>query len=107
MALVTLAQAKTHLYADWLTTSPADPRDAEVQAVVDRASDIVFTYLKKPVTSPPYWDETSAPYRVQAMTLLMVGHLWEHRGDDMAPNDEAVWQAVARIGVQDQTSGMA
>jgi hypothetical protein len=107
MALVTLAAAKTHIKADWLTTSPADARDAELQEIVDQASDHIFGYLKKPVTSPPYWDETTAPPRVRSMTLLMVGHLWEHRGDDMQDVDEAVWEAIQRLGVRDQTSALA
>lgn len=107
MALVTLAVAKMHIKADWLTTSPADERDAELQEMVEQASDHIAGYLKLPVTSPPYWDETTAPPRVRSMVLLLVGHLWEHRGDDLTTVDEAVWEAIRRLGVRDQTSALA
>jgi hypothetical protein len=47
----------------------------------------------------PTWDATTAPAAVQRATLIMLGHLWEHRGDDMAPDDhdEKVWAVIKNL----------
>ena len=88
MTLVPLEVAKTHLGI----TDPA--RDAEVALKLAHASFLVVRRLD--TRAEPTWDETTAPDDVQAATLSVLAHLWEHRGDDMAPDDhaEAVWNAV-------------
>lgn len=42
------------------------------------------------------WTAATVPMPVQASVLLMLTHLHEHRGEDMAA-DEAVWTAIARL----------
>ena len=42
------------------------------------------------------WTAQTAPLRVRAATLLMLTHLFEHRGDDMKA-DDAVWKAIERL----------
>jgi hypothetical protein len=107
MALVTLAAAHKHIRADWtLAASPVDPRDADLQAKVDQASDIILSYLKI-ATSPPYYDDTTAPKRVQAATLLLVANLWEFRGDDLNSPDEKTWEAIARLLIRDRDPALA
>ena len=56
---------------------------------------IVADYLKGRADSS--WSDTlTTPGPVQAATLLMLGHLHEHRGDDMKADTE-VWEAIARL----------
>jgi len=92
MSLVQLADAKVHLHV----TDPA--RDVEIQGKADHASAVIVDYLKE--QADPAWTADTAPLVVQAAVLLMLGHLWEHRGDDLeAPtgSDAAVWEAIARL----------
>jgi len=42
------------------------------------------------------WVEDTVPWPVHAATLLMLTHLYEHRGDEMA-TDDATWQAIERL----------
>lgn len=93
-ALVTLRQAKDHLRID------ADGQDNDIMLKVLQASAIVQTYLK--AQGDPTWTDLTAPGNVQAAVLLMLGHLYEHRGDNLAP-DGAVWDAVGRllVGLRD------
>lgn len=44
----------------------------------------------------PAWTSGTVPSKVQAAVLLMVTHLWEHRGDDMY-TDEALWKAIRNV----------
>lgn len=86
--VVTLAQAKTHL-----RITDTD-HDADIQAKVDQADGIIRNYLKS--QNDAAWTDETAPKAVQSATLLMVGHLFEHRGDDMDP-DESLWKAIERL----------
>lgn len=47
-------------------------------------------------TATVAWTELTVPLLVQAAILVMLTHLVEHRGDDMAA-DEQVWKAVERL----------
>jgi hypothetical protein len=96
--LVTLAQAKTHL-----RITDAD-HDVDIQAKVDQADGIIRNYLK--AQNVAAWDETTAPKAVQAAALLMVGHLFEHRGDDMEP-DETLWKAIERLLIRYRDPALA
>jgi len=89
MAYVTLVQAKAHLYK---TTNEAD---ADITLKIDQASGIVADYLKGRADSS-WSDTTNTPGPVQAATLLVLGHLYKHRGDDMA-KDAELWEAIARL----------
>jgi hypothetical protein len=90
-ALVTLATAKTHLR---ITDSD---HDVDVQMKADQATDAIVDYLGP--KADPAWDETTVPGRVQAAILLLTAQLYEHRGEDLAPDavDEAVWDAIRRL----------
>lgn len=42
------------------------------------------------------WTDATVPKPVQAAVLLMLTHLWDHRGDDMAA-DDTLWGAIGRL----------
>jgi hypothetical protein len=42
------------------------------------------------------WTPDTAPGQVQSATLLMLGHLYEHRGDD-PDTDDKLWAAIDRL----------
>jgi hypothetical protein len=44
----------------------------------------------------PVFTSTTVQKAVQAATLLVLAHIYEHRGDDMAP-DENLWSAITRL----------
>lgn len=88
LALVDFYTAKDHLR---VTDSAHDDEIASKLAI---ASAIIVDYLKG--RADPTWDEDTTPLPVQAAILNMLSHLYEHRGDDFAPDDHstAVWRAV-------------
>jgi len=95
-ALITLATAKGHLRID---TPEGDPGDVALQVKVDQASARVLdrcnaTAWWRAIT--PSWTTETVPAGVQAAMLVLLTHLFEHRGDDMAP-DADVWTAVDRL----------
>lgn len=54
----------------------------------------------------PTWAESDVPLPIQAAILLMLTHLFEHRGDDMS-TDEKLWMAVDRIVVRFRDPALA
>ena len=42
------------------------------------------------------WTDVTVPTPVKAAILLVLTHLWDHRGEDMAA-DENLWNAVGRL----------
>lgn len=42
----------------------------------------------------------TVPLQLQAAILLMLTHLYEHRGDDMDKYDESLWLAIERLLVR-------
>lgn len=97
--LVTLPHAKRQLDI----SSEVD--DVLVVSKIRTASDIILDYLTDDLPATAWTFET-VPLRVQSAVLVMLTHLWEHRGDDMAP-DEAVWQAVDRVLARTRTPVIA
>jgi hypothetical protein len=95
---VTLEQAKTHLRV----VDPASNGDVYLKA--QQASAIIGDYLKSRLDAT--WDETTAPGPIQAATLLMLTHLYEHRGEDMA-SDQALWMAIDRLVVRYRDPALA
>lgn len=83
MSLITLAQAKAHLRIDTPSVSPTDAAEADLLLKMAQAESIILDYLKVPVTSPEYWNETTVPPLVQAAVLLQLGELYRFRGDDV------------------------
>lgn len=89
--MITLSQAHAHLRLTGvftLNTSPQDPRQADLELKLAQAKAIVLDYLKNqaPNDSPA----------IDAAVLLMLTHLWDHRGEDMA-DDERLWEAIGRM----------
>lgn len=54
----------------------------------------------------PVWTETTAPGHMKAATLLVLTHLHEKRGDDMA-SDTGLWDAVGRLLMRSRDPALA
>jgi hypothetical protein len=80
---------------------------ADLTAKIQQASDVMRDYLKS--GNDPTWTTATAPPLVQAATLLYLTNLWEHRGDDGAPNDSdaACWMAVKRLLLRQRDPALA
>jgi Phage gp6-like head-tail connector protein len=92
--LWTLAQAKVHLH---ITDSA---HDADVQQKLDTAQEVILSYLA--AAADPTWDATTAPKGVKNAIFLLLGHYYEHRGDDMLQAgagavDDQLWSAIYRM----------
>lgn len=100
MTLETLVNAKLHLHI----TDPA--RDAEVQLLLEHASALIYQYCGAQAVDT--WDETTAPDVVQAATLKMLGHLYEHRGDDASDDhDQKIWEAISLLLMRTRDPALA
>jgi hypothetical protein len=86
--LLTLEDAKVHLRI----TDTA--HDVDVQQKLTEAQDVIIDYLGEQVD--PLWTDTTVPPRVLSAIKLYLTHLYEQRGDDMAP-DMALWDAIRRL----------
>jgi hypothetical protein len=84
--LVSIERAKEHLNITF------DDNSADLQAKVLEASAIVVDYIKKPEID---WTEETAPPLIQAAVLLVLGDLYDHRGDD--GKSDPLSQAVRSI----------
>jgi hypothetical protein len=98
MMLVDLATAKTFLRI----TDPAF--DAEVTMHVEHASDLMLTYLKG--QGDPSWTSETAPARVQAATLKLLGHLYEDR-DKLEQTHTQTWEAIGLLLARDRDPALA
>lgn len=103
--LVTLAQAHAHLRLPFaLNASPVDARQADLELKLIQAEQTILDYCN----STEYWRDItptwlitaspagSPPAYVTAAVLLLLTHLWDHRGDDMTADDN-LWGAVGRL----------
>jgi hypothetical protein len=90
MALVTLQQAKDHLQIP--TMPPGDPDEPDLILKLAQAEAIILDYLG-PRTDPA--SATAAPL-VSAAILLMLGRLYQHRGD-LEEADADLWLAIDRL----------
>lgn len=100
--LVVLETAKIHLRI----TDTA--HDADVALRIAQASDEIRTYLK--AKNDPTWTPATVPPRIQAAVLLLVAHLYEHRGDafgNAQDNDDRVWAAIANLCRQSRDPALA
>jgi len=92
--LVTLDVAKVHLRV------LDDVHDDDITRKVSHASATIRDYLKS--GNDPTWipaDGTVPPW-VEASVLLLLTHLYEHRGDEFGAsqdNDDRVWAAIANL----------
>jgi hypothetical protein len=57
---------------------------------------LAVTVASSGATATVVWDDSTAPGPVQAATLLMLTHLYEHRGDDQK-SDTDLWFAIERL----------
>jgi hypothetical protein len=89
-ALVTLAEAKQHLRRP----PDVESEDEDITRKAAQASDIIRDYLAD--RADETWTEVTVPTLVKAAVLLMLTHLYAHRGDDPA-SDEALWDAIRRL----------
>jgi hypothetical protein len=100
--LVTLDVAKAHLRI----TDTA--HDADVAQKVSSASASIRDYLDE--RNDPTWTPDTVPPWLQAAVLLLLGHLYEHRGDEFGPdsdNDDRVWTAIERLTRRSRDSTVA
>jgi hypothetical protein len=79
---------------------------ADLTAKIQQASDVIRDYLKS--GNDPTWSAAVPPI-VEAATLLYLTNLWEHRGDDAAPNDSdaACWMAIKRLLLRQRDPALA
>jgi hypothetical protein len=102
--LVTLTQAKAHLN---ITIPPGDPADVEIQDMLNEAEETVLNYLKGAGGKAVDWvDPVTAPGPVTAAIKLLLGQLYQHRGDDEADGD-AFWIRIDRLLARYHTPGVA
>jgi len=87
LGLITLAEAKTHLRV------LGDELDADITLKGIAASDIVLDYLKRPADE---WTAETAPFKVKAATLLVLGGLFENR-EGGEPINDAVRSLLHRL----------
>lgn len=96
MALITYEQARDHLR---LTADQPIETVEDVMLKMEQASEIVLDRIntsEQGRATSADWDETTVPRAVQASILLVLTHLYEHRGDDPS-TDEAFWAAIHRL----------
>ena len=90
--LVTLETAKEHL-------RERDPsHDPDVTQKLTAASGAIRDYLKD--RNDPTWTPDTVPPWVAAAVLLLLAHLYEHRGDEFgkdSDNDDRVWTAIGNL----------
>lgn len=55
-----------------------DDEDADLEAMIEQASDIILNYINQPETE---WTDQTAPPLIQAAVLYQVGLMWADRGD--------------------------
>lgn|SRR5262245_36753874 len=99
-ALLTLQEAKTHLYI------VGDDHNDDVLSKVNAASDLVLKHCN--TMADPGWTNGTVPipWNVKAATCVVLAYLYEHRGENMAPSAE-IWTAVERVLVTARDSAMA
>jgi hypothetical protein len=75
--------------------------DADITQKLEAAEEAIVAYLG--AAADPTWDADTAPLAVKHAVLILTTHLYEHRGDDMAPStsgstpDADVWLAIGRL----------
>ena len=102
--LVTLTQAKAHLN---ITLPEGDPGDVEIQDQLDAAEDTILNYLKGARGEAVNWvDPTTAPGPVVQAIKLMLGQLYQHRGDDPADGQD-FWRRIDLLLARYHTPAIA
>lgn len=99
-ALVTLADAKVQCKIPASETA----LNGELNPKIDQASAIILDYLKS--RGDPTWTPLTVPEVVKCATLILVAHLFEHRGEDQRL-DEGVWDSITRILIRSRDPALA
>lgn len=93
--MISLDDAKLHLHV----TDPA--REPEVQLYLTQAVGAITQYLGERVATTP-------PELFDAGTLKLLGHYYEHRGDDAAEyHDERIWEAISLLLMRSRDPAVA
>jgi hypothetical protein len=58
-------------------------------------------------TAVPSWTSQTVPYRVQAATMKVLGHLWRFRGDEDMKVDAALWESIEGLLKRDRDPAIA
>jgi hypothetical protein len=90
--LITLADAKLQLNVT------DDLHDDIITSKLTAASATIRDYLK--AQNDPTWTDTTVPPWIAESVRLLLGHLYEHRGDEFGPaqdNDDRVWTAIGNL----------
>jgi hypothetical protein len=102
--LVTLTQAKAHLN---ITLPPGDPADEELQDQLNEAEDTILRFLKGAGGLAETWvDPTTAPGDVTAAIKLLLGRLYQDRGDDETDFPK-FWERIKLLLARYHTPGIA
>lgn len=97
--LVTFAQAKYQLQLPTTDVSDAD-REALIQLKLDDAEGLIIERCSATAHWAPIvaaWTAGTVPAGVRQAILVLMTHLFEHRGDDDMAIDEVLWQAIDRL----------
>lgn len=86
-----------------LNRGPEEDR-ARVETTMGEACAVILDHLK--AQGDPTWMPDTVPLHIKAATKLMLGHLYEHRGDDMRL-DEELWAAVDRLLMRSRDPALA
>lgn len=70
--LVTLDEALDHLKID-------DDASADLRGKLAQAEQTVLTYMERTYEG---WTLDTVPLQIKAAILMVLAHLWEHRGDE-------------------------
>jgi Phage gp6-like head-tail connector protein len=86
--LLTLAEAKAHLY---ITDSA---HDADVTQKLDAAQERILAMLGPAADAT--WTPATAPLFIKHAILMLLAHLYENRGDDLANNraEATIWKEL-------------
>src|SRR5678815_5843974 len=96
--LVTVAQAKQQLGIPIADVADTD-RDALIQRALDDAEGLVLGRCNAAVywrAITATWTAATVPAGVRVAILVLLTHLYEHRGDDMKL-DDVLWAAIDRL----------
>lgn len=96
MTLISFEQARDHLQ---LTADLAPEVVEDLMTKMDQASALVLDRINTTEqwrTTSATWTELTVPRAVQTAMLLVLTHLYEHRGDDQS-SDEALWRSVNNL----------